>query len=84
MTLKQNVSVDDEDEATVITLNQPVTLMFSLKYLSNFAKATPLSKSVSLNLSNDIPMLMEYKIEEMGYLRYYLAPKISEEDEMMD
>ncbi|KAG5455639.1 MAG: putative proliferating cell nuclear antigen variant 1, partial [Olpidium bornovanus] len=47
ITLKQNATVDDEEKATTIEMNQPVALTFSLKYLSNFTKATPLSKQVS-------------------------------------
>lgn len=70
-----------EEASTVVTLQKPVTQTYSLKYLTNFAKATPLSKAVVLGMSEEIPLLVEYKIEEMGYLRYYLAPKIGEEDE---
>jgi proliferating cell nuclear antigen len=33
-------------------------------------------------MSNDTPLLVEYKIEDMGYLRYYLAPKIGDDEEV--
>ena len=33
-----------QEEATVIDLNEPVTLTFALRYLNSFAKATPLSQ----------------------------------------
>ncbi|PKI46635.1 hypothetical protein CRG98_032977, partial [Punica granatum] len=42
--------------------------------------ATPLSNQVTLSLSSDLPVVVEYKIAEMGYIRFYLAPKIDEEE----
>jgi proliferating cell nuclear antigen len=73
-------NMDSVDEGVRITLDQPSTLTFSLKYLSNFTKATPLSPRVTLCMTNEVPILVEYKIEDMGYLRYYLAPKITDDD----
>ncbi len=57
-------------------------MTFSLKYLTNFSKAASLSNRVTLSMSADTPLLVEYKIEDMGYLRYYLAPKIGEDEDM--
>ena len=58
-----------------------MTLNFALRYLNFFTKATPLSEAVTLSMSKDVPLVVEYKIGEMGYIRYYLAPKIEDEDE---
>ncbi|KAF8944571.1 DNA polymerase delta processivity factor [Linnemannia elongata] len=79
VTLKQNGNVDKEEEATLIELQQNVSLNFSLKYLVNFTKATPLASRVSLSMSSEVPLLVEYKMEA-GYIRYYLAPKIGEDN----
>lgn len=70
------------DEATVIEMQEPVSLTFALRYLNSFTKATPLSATVTISLSPDLPVVVEYKIADMGYVRYYLAPKIEEEDNM--
>ena len=67
-----------EDEAVVIELQNPVTLTFALRYLNFFTKATPLATTVSLSFSKDVPLLVEYKIGDVGYLKFYLAPKIEE------
>lgn len=80
ITLKANSSVDKDDDATIIELQQSVSMTFAIKYLVNFTKATPLSNRVSLNLSADVPLLVDYKLENLGYVRYYLAPKIGDED----
>ncbi|SCZ93837.1 BZ3500_MvSof-1268-A1-R1_Chr6-3g08918 [Microbotryum saponariae] len=61
-----------------INLSQAVNLTFSIKYLSNFAKSTPLSETVRLHMSNEVPLLVEYPFEG-GHIRYYLAPKIADE-----
>ncbi|KAJ3248019.1 proliferating cell nuclear antigen [Chytriomyces hyalinus] len=76
---QSSIDEKDEDTATTITLQSPVSLTFSLKYLCDFAKATPLSNTVTLSLSNDVPLLVEYAVNEVGYIRYYLAPKIGED-----
>ncbi|KAI8929785.1 proliferating cell nuclear antigen, N-terminal domain-containing protein [Entophlyctis helioformis] len=79
ITLKPGMSVDDEDDtATTIELNQACHLNFSLKYLNNFAKATPLAKTVTLSMSGEFPLLVEYRVNDIGYIRYYLAPKMDD------
>jgi len=98
---KQDPSVDEEDDSVTIKLEEKISLTFALRYLNSFAKATPLSKFVTLKLSPDVPLVVEYQIpkyfkekkkvdksekdeeqeEGLGYLRFYLAPKIEEEGE---
>lgn len=68
------------EEATIIEMKEPVVLTFALKYITTFTKATSLSSQVTISLSSDMPVVVEYKIAEMGHIRYYLAPKIEEED----
>jgi proliferating cell nuclear antigen len=60
-------------------MQEPVELLFALRYLNNFTKATPLGPTVTLSLSPDLPILVEYPVGDLGYVRYYLAPKIDEE-----
>lgn len=69
------------EEATTIEMHEPVSLTFALRYMNSFTKASPLSNSVSLSLSSELPVVVEYKIAEMGYLRFYLAPKIEDDEE---
>ncbi|KAJ3293999.1 hypothetical protein HDU79_011672 [Rhizoclosmatium sp. JEL0117] len=77
---QSSIDENDEDTATTIALSSPVSLTFSLKYLCDFSKATPLSNVVTLSLSNDVPLLVEYAVSEVGHIRYYLAPKIGEDN----
>ena len=67
----------DKPELNVeIALSEPVALTFSLKYLVNFCKASGLSSTVKLCLSNEVPLLVEYTLASNSYLRFYLAPKV--------
>jgi proliferating cell nuclear antigen len=82
--LRSNPSVDDDDEGVTIKCEEEVSLTFALRYLNFFAKATPLSGTVTLKMSPDVPLVTEYKIGDdgdMGNLRFYLAPKIEDDEE---
>ncbi|KAL2644292.1 hypothetical protein R1flu_011879 [Riccia fluitans] len=78
---RQNKSVDNKDNETAIEMNEPVSLTFALRYLNSFTKATTLSNTVILSMSKELPIVVEYKIAEIGHIRFYLAPKIEDEDE---
>ncbi len=54
-------------------------LNFNPRYLNSFAKAASLSDHVSLSMSQEVPLVVEFKIPDLGYLRFYLAPKIEDE-----
>jgi len=79
ITCRQNNSVD-KDEQTIIDIQEPVTLTFALRYLNSFTKATPLAPMVQLQMSKELPVVVQYLIADMGYVRYYLAPKIEDEE----
>lgn len=79
---QRNSNEESGDPGVSIELRDPVSLVFSLKYLLNFTKATPLCNTVKLSLASGIPILVEYDAGDVGYIRYYLAPKIGgDEDE---
>ena len=71
---------DDEDEQVLIQLTEPVSQTFALRYLTSFTKATSLSKSVTISMGKEVPLVTEYKIDNFGYVRYYLAPKIDDDE----
>jgi len=78
--LAQTANVDKEDEAVSIEMQEPVTLTFATRYLNMFTKASCLAPQVSLSMSPDVPLVVEYNIGDIGHIRYYLAPKIEDED----
>ena len=76
----KGVDKKEDEVETTIDVNEPVQLTFALRYLNSFTKATPLSPSVTLSMSKELPVVVEYQIAEIGHIRYYLAPKIDEDN----
>ncbi|XP_045140229.1 proliferating cell nuclear antigen-like [Echinops telfairi] len=58
--LSRTSNIDKEEEAVTIEMNEPVQLTFALRYLNFFTKATPLSSTVTLSMSADVPIVVEY------------------------
>merc|ERR1712137_1060045 len=77
--LKPREAEKAEDKVT-LTVHEPVTATFALRYLVNFAKAAPLCGVVELGLGPDAPLLVRYDLEKAdnGFMQFYLAPKIDE------
>lgn len=68
----------DEESIQKINYEEDLKSTFSSKYLNTFVKAASLSNNVIINLIYESPLLIEYKIDESSYIKYYLAPKIEE------
>ncbi|CAG9318330.1 unnamed protein product [Blepharisma stoltei] len=75
--IKPNDS-DKPDEKCIIKVSELVSMNFALRYLNLFNKASMLSNEVSISLSPEVPISLQYEFE-LGELRYYLAPKIAED-----
>lgn len=80
VTVRSHSNVDKPEEQVVIDMQEPVALTFALRYLNSFAKATPLSNQVMISMSKELPVVVQYRIEDMGHISYYLAPKIDDEE----
>ncbi|KAJ1728850.1 hypothetical protein H4S06_001015 [Coemansia sp. BCRC 34490] len=79
--LKHQKLIDDEGASTTsVEITEPVSHSLALKYLANFAKAAPLAETVTINLIEEAPVMFEFKISDIGHIRFYLAPQIEEEN----
>lgn len=78
--VKLHTDLDKTDNSVNIYLKQPVDLTFGLKFISDIIKATPLSSTVTIKLAAETPALFEYQLPS-GYMRFYLAPKFSGDDD---
>jgi len=63
-----------------VNIEEPVCLSFAIRFMNIFAKGAALSDRVSLHFAKDSPCMIQYSIEGLGYLRYYLAPKVDESE----
>ncbi|CCW67815.1 unnamed protein product [Phytomonas sp. Hart1] len=61
-----------------VEMEEPITLSFALRFMNIFAKGSSLSDRVTLKFARDSPCMVEYSIDNVGYLRYYLAPKVDD------
>lgn len=77
--LKANAG-EKESENVIIDMEEPVELTFALRYLNFFTKATTLGGTVILSMSPDVPIVVEYPIGDAGHIKFYLAPKIDEDE----
>lgn len=65
-----------------MNVEEPVNLSFACRYLNLFSKVSTIASTVVLNMSQDTPLMVEYELPtNLGYLRFYLAPKISDMEE---
>ena len=46
----------------ILDVEEPVNLSFAARYLNLFSKAGGLSSCVSLNMSNEAPLMVEYQL----------------------
>ncbi|TYJ37452.1 hypothetical protein E1A91_A05G376600v1 [Gossypium mustelinum] len=76
---RKTTPVAKEEEAISIEMEKQVSLTLALRYLISFTKATPLAKQVTISMSYEQPIVVEYKMEIMGHIRFYLVPKVEEE-----
>ena len=72
-------------------MDEPINTTFSLKYLNHFAKGALLASRVRLSICNGVPIEVMYAIREVrgdedeemkGHLKFYLAPKIDDDNDM--
>lgn len=71
---------EKEEDHVKINMEEPVELNFALRYLKFFTQATALSPIVNICMSPEVPIVVDYPINETGFVKFYLAPKIDEEE----
>lgn len=76
--LKKN-NADKDEDLIDIKCEEKVSSSYGLQYLNSFAKASSLSNQVVLHLSTQFPLMIDYEIENMGFVKFYLAPKMDDE-----
>jgi len=77
--LKPSETAED-DKSVKIQMEEPIEQQFALRYLSSFAKSSCLSSQVQLSFSEDVPLQVSFQMEDLGAVKFFLAPKIEEEE----
>lgn len=76
--LKANNSDKESEQVKVEVDEESVRNTFALSFLNSFCKAAVLSEQVLLAMSENAPVVVEYKVNGNSHLKFYLAPKIDE------
>jgi len=63
-----------------LIVNNPLSQRFALRFLNLFNKAMGLGPTVKLSLLEGSPIIVEFDIENLGDLKFYLAPKIGDDE----
>ena len=70
-----------KDQLIELECEEKVKSLFPLEYFSNMMRAIPSQAKITLNLGNDYPVKIEFKIAEgNGEVTYLLAPRIESSD----
>ena len=56
--------------------SRPVQGMYNLKKLLSFAKCSNLSSMIKISMMNDMPMIIEYDITDLGNIKLCISPKV--------
>lgn len=73
------IKIDEVSEYT-IDEGKEIKLSYSLNYISNICKFHKIAREVQISLTSEYPMRMNYDIGDGASMRFYLAPKIGEDD----
>lgn len=68
-----------QNDDTTLEVSEPVQQQFALRYLNMFNKASSISNTTRLCLHQEQPLVVEFTIDNLGVLKYFLAPKISDD-----
>lgn len=79
ITLLQALKEENTGERVYVEITEAVKMIFSMRYLNSFSKATPLCEKILVKMAKEVPLQMEFRIDAVGYVRFYLAPKVDNE-----
>ena len=78
---KMDVCIPHSDiEEYIIEEGASLRVRFSLGYMKKFCQYHKVSDVVEIQISDEYPLLVVYKLNALNYLKFYLAPKIDDSE----
>ena len=71
-----NIIIGETSNGMTLNKQDTASGTFLLKYLLLFTKSTNLCNTIEIYLKNDFPLLLVYKVANLGQLKYCLAPNV--------
>lgn len=72
---KANINIQSDNDTKIVS-DEKVKSKFSIEYLKKMIQGSKLSDKVTLQLSEDYPMKLEYKVLNKVQLAFILAPRV--------
>ena len=76
--MKINIKLDDM-ESCEVEEDAEFKCSYSLKFISYMAQFQKLTNDVNLHISPEMPFQLIYNLDDDNYVRFFLAPKISDD-----
>jgi len=76
---EDKTSANEADHTVIECGDGDLSGLFGVKYLTTFTKATRLCDSVGIYISEGAPLFVNYDMDDVGSVGYYLAPKIADD-----
>lgn len=80
-TFIMGITPDKLEDEVDVDVTEDCKVSYALRYLKAFSAASSLSTRVTLSFSPHYPLLVEYPLGTGGYVRFYLSPKIEEDED---
>lgn len=64
-----------------VTIHRTMSASFASRYLVIFLRAAKISKKIRVNLHSELPVMFSYEFAENSFIKFFLAPKITDEDD---
>ncbi len=76
--LKVDIPAEDLDDYGIVE-DEVIDISYSLTHLCKMCASIKLSQHIFIGISDEYPMLLEYKLENDSSIKFYVAPKVSED-----
>jgi len=78
-TFNSGITHDNMDDEINVEVSESCKVSYALRYLKSISGASGLTARVSLSFSPHFPLLVDYSLPEGGYVKFYLAPRVEED-----
>ena len=66
------------NKCIINTFQESLELKFSINCIKNIFKISKLTNNMNIAISNNYPLKFEFNLNRFDYIKYYIAPKISD------
>jgi proliferating cell nuclear antigen len=80
-TFNAGVGPESSEDEVEVDVSESCRVSYALRYLKAMSAAAGLASRVSLSFSPHFPLLVEYALNEGGFVRFYLAPKVDDDED---